>query len=96
MNFMVFLLKVEVTFMDNLKNDLVTFDINVNGEIHKAIAICNYVRDEKEYCIYAIRDKQGSYDVYYGRLINDVLVPDNIEDADINYKIVSSIIKTVK
>ena len=79
-----------------IMDDLVTVKMEIDGITYNAIILTNYTIYDKEYCIYAIKDNNGDYDIYYGRIINDILVPGTVEDADINYKIVSSVINAVK
>ena len=77
-------------------NEFVKFSINVNGTNREAIVLSQYSFNDEEYCIYAINDGENVYNVHYGRIINNTLVPDSIERSDLNYRIVSSIVRTVK
>lgn len=61
-------------------NELKEFNININGENHKAILICAYNLSGNDYCIYGIKNQNNDYDIYNGKIVNNKIV--EIEDKE--------------
>ncbi len=77
-------------------NELNEFNININGNNHKATVIMNFELYDSDYCIYGVRDNNKNYNIYCGEIINNTVVPLKDKDKNITNKIVLSLTKTIK
>ena len=66
----------------------------VNGRM--AISILNFELYDNLYCIYALKDDNDLYDVCYGKIVNNFLVPCNPEEGELVSQIAKKYVSIFK